>query len=138
METAIILITHDLGVVAEMCNRVVYAGRVVEEAPVLELFESLKHPYTAALIGSTPVLGQAEKELVTIPGSVPSPLNPPTGCRFRTRCPLAFDKCSQDEPSFKDYGDEHYAACWLLETGEKGASKLTRENLPEEATLVDV
>ncbi|MFQ5471410.1 MAG: ABC transporter ATP-binding protein, partial [Dehalococcoidia bacterium] len=88
MDTAIILITHDLGVVAEMCDRVdvMYAGRIVEKAPVVELFQNPKHPYTAALIGSTPVLGEANKELTTIPGSVPNLINLPLGCKFAPRC----------------------------------------------------
>ena len=88
METSIILITHDLGVVAEMCDRVVvmYAGRVVEESPIIELFANPNHPYTEALIGSTPVLGQADKDLTTIPGSVPNLINLPTGCKFAARC----------------------------------------------------
>jgi oligopeptide/dipeptide ABC transporter ATP-binding protein len=123
METSIILITHDLGVVAEMCDRVVvmYAGRIVEEAPVIELFESPKHPYTAALIGSTPVLGQAEKELVTIPGSVPNLINLPIGCKFAPRClprvENGLEICTEEEPEIKPIAPNRRVRCWLYEEG---------------------
>ncbi|MEZ4591226.1 MAG: ABC transporter ATP-binding protein [Chloroflexota bacterium] len=121
METSIILITHDLGVVAEMCDRVVvmYAGRVVEEAPILELFKSPKHPYTAALIGSTPVLGQAEKELVTIPGSVPNLIDLPRGCKFAPRCMARVENdltiCTEEEPALERIAPNHQVRCWLYE-----------------------
>ncbi len=121
MDTAIILITHDLGVVAEMCDRVdvMYAGRIVEKAAVVELFKNPKHPYTAALIGSTPVLGQAEKELVTIPGSVPNLIDLPTGCKFAPRCQARIDnnleKCTEEEPQLKQIGANHWTRCWLYE-----------------------
>jgi peptide/nickel transport system ATP-binding protein len=121
MDTSIILITHDLGVVAEMCDRVVvmYAGRVVEEAPIIELFESPKHPYTAALIGSTPVLGQAEKDLVTIPGSVPNLIDLPQGCKFAPRCLARVENeleiCTEEEPELKKIAQNHKVRCWLHE-----------------------
>ena len=121
METSIILITHDLGVVAEMCDRVVvmYAGRIVEEAPIVELFETPKHPYTAALIGSTPVLGQAEKELVTIPGSVPNLISLPTGCKFAPRCLPRVENnleiCTEEEPELKAIAPNRKVRCWLYE-----------------------
>lgn len=121
MDTSIILITHDLGVVAEMCDRVtvMYAGRVVEEAPVEELFASPKHPYTKALIGSTPILGEADKELTTIPGSVPNLIDLPIGCKFAPRC-LArvennLEKCTQEEPAIKMVSSQHDVRCWLYE-----------------------
>jgi oligopeptide/dipeptide ABC transporter ATP-binding protein len=121
MDTSIILITHDLGVVAEMCDRVVvmYAGRIVEKAPVIELFNSPKHPYTAALIGSTPVLGQAGKELTTIPGSVPNLVDLPEGCKFAPRCTPRVEKeleiCTQEEPELKSMGHNRMVRCWLYE-----------------------
>ena len=120
-DTAIILITHDLGVVAEMCDRVnvMYAGRIVETAYVKELFQSPKHPYTAALIGSTPVLGQTDKELTTIPGSVPNLINLPSGCKFAPRCVARIEnnleKCTQDEPELKKVAHNHWTRCWLYE-----------------------
>lgn len=121
MDTSIILITHDLGVVAEMCDRVVvmYAGRVVEEAPVEQLFNAPKHPYTIALIGSTPVLGQAEKDLVTIPGSVPNLINLPSGCKFAPRCLARIENeleiCTEEEPQLKMIGQNRWVRCWLYE-----------------------
>lgn len=119
--TAIILITHDLGVVAEMCDRVnvMYAGRIVEEAPVHELFNNPKHPYTDALIGSTPVLGQANKALVTIPGSVPNLIDLPAGCKFAPRCQARIENnleiCTQEEPELKQVAPNHAVRCWLYE-----------------------
>ena len=121
MDTAIILITHDLGVVAEMCDRVdvMYAGRIVEKAPVVELFQNPKHPYTAALIGSTPVLGQAGKELVTIRGTVPNLIDLPVGCKFAPRCQARIDnnleKCTVEEPQLKQIAANHWTRCWLYE-----------------------
>ena len=121
METSIILITHDLGVVAEMCDRVevMYAGRIVEEAPVVELYKSPKHPYTEALIGSTPVLGQAGKELFAIPGSVPNLIDLPPGCKFAPRClPRVQNNltiCTEEEPELKTIGPNHKVRCWLYE-----------------------
>lgn len=123
METSIILITHDLGVVAEMCDRVVvmYAGRVVEEAPVIELFANPKHPYTQALIGATPVLGQPDRELTTIPGSVPNLIALPEGCKFAPRCRSRFENnlqiCTVEEPQIKRIGENHSVRCWLYEEG---------------------
>jgi oligopeptide/dipeptide ABC transporter ATP-binding protein len=121
MDTAIILITHDLGVVAEMCDRVnvMYAGRIVEQAPVVELFKAPKHPYTDALIGSTPILGQADKELTTIPGSVPNLIDLPVGCKFAPRCIARVQHnltiCTEQEPELKPIAPNHTVRCWLYE-----------------------
>lgn len=121
METSIILITHDLGVVAEMCDRVnvMYAGRIVEEAPIVELFQNPKHPYTAGLIGSTPVLGQSGKELLGIPGSVPNLIDLPPGCKFAPRCLPRVENdltiCTEEEPQLKVIGPNHKVRCWLYE-----------------------
>ena len=121
METAIILITHDLGVVAEMCDRVsvMYAGRIVEEADIIELFDNPKHPYTDALIGSTPVLGETDKELTTIPGSVPNLINLPPGCKFAPRCQARIENeleiCTEEEPTLKEVAANHWVRCWLYE-----------------------
>jgi oligopeptide/dipeptide ABC transporter ATP-binding protein len=121
METSIILITHDLGVVAEMCDRVnvMYAGRLVEKAPVNELFQESKHPYTQALIGSTPILGHVERELVTIPGSVPNLIDLPQGCKFAPRCiervQNDLEICTEEEPELKMIAPEHWVRCWLYE-----------------------
>lgn len=121
METSIILITHDLGVVAEMCDRVnvMYAGRVVETADVHDLFSSPKHPYTEALIGATPVLGQVDRDLVSIPGSVPNLVNLPDGCKFAPRCVARIEnnleKCTEEEPELKMVAPDHWVRCWLYE-----------------------
>lgn len=117
-DTAILLITHDLGVVAEMCDRVVvmYAGEVVEEATVFELFADPKHPYTKGLIASVPKLGERKDELDSIKGQVPSPMNMPMGCKFAQRCERAMDICLQLEPPMYDTGMQAKCACWLYET----------------------
>ncbi len=115
--TAILLITHDLGVVAEMADRVlvVYAGRKVEEASVRDLLNSPRHPYTLGLLGAMPRLGESDtgQRLTEIPGSVPSMLEPIVGCAFAPRCPLAIDRCRAELPPLIAHGDtKHLAACW--------------------------
>ena len=118
--TAILLITHDLGVIAEMADdvAVMYAGRVVEQGPVDKVFASPQHPYTEALLHSLPVLGMTQAEpLKVIRGMVPSPLRWPTGCRFAPRCDYAFDRCST-YPPLLDVGGQR-AACWLCEGGRR-------------------
>ncbi len=121
LDAAIILITHDLGVVAEMCHRVMvmYAGRVVEEAGVIDLFQKPAHPYTQALIASTPVLGQAEKDLQPIPGSVPNLINLPKGCKFAPRCKARIEHdlqiCTEEEPELIEIDANHKVRCWLYE-----------------------
>jgi peptide/nickel transport system ATP-binding protein len=116
---AIILITHDLGVVAEMAQRVVvmYAGRKVEEAPVEKLFAHPRHPYTRGLLGSMPRLGDSVREgvvkrLVEIPGMVPSLKEEQPGCLFAPRCRNAIAHCVQETPPFAEHGAGHSAACW--------------------------
>ncbi len=113
--TAVILITHDLGVVAELCHRVVvmYAGQIVEAADADSLFNSPKHPYTVGLMGSVPRLGPKVKErLGPIRGLPPNLLNPPAGCRFRPRCPHTNARCAEDPPMVQ-VGPDHQVACWL-------------------------
>lgn len=113
---SVLLITHDLGVVAETCDRVavMYAGKVVEYAPVVELFERPKHPYTHGLFRSLPMLSERKETLEVIPGAVPSPLDFPTGCRFRTRCSMAQEICEQ-EPGLREILPDHSAACHFAE-----------------------
>jgi oligopeptide/dipeptide ABC transporter ATP-binding protein len=112
---AMLLITHDLAVVAEMADRVVvmYAGVVVEEAPLGELFASPAHPYTEGLLESIPRIGSGHGRLKTIGGTVPDPLRLPPGCRFSDRCPKRFERCVSEEPPLFDAGDGHRSRCWL-------------------------
>jgi len=121
MGTAIILITHDLGIVAEMCQRVavMYAGRIVEQADVVTIFDRPKHPYTVGLIGSVPVLGVVKDKLEVIPGNVPNLVNLPPGCQFAPRC-LARVKhsltiCTEKEPALKPVAPGHTVRCWLYQ-----------------------
>jgi len=114
--TAIMLITHNLGLVAENCSTVavMYAGKVVEQAPVRTLFSNPRHPYTQGLLRAVPRLDHPPKQpLPTIPGMVPNPLRLPAGCRFRDRCPHAIDRCAQEEPPLQSSGPDHVAACWV-------------------------
>jgi oligopeptide transport system ATP-binding protein len=112
---AIILITHNLGVVAGLCDRIVvmYAGKVVEQAPADELFYRSAHPYTQALLQAVPRLDAPQTgRLANIPGVPPDLLNPPSGCRFHPRCSLAVDRCQQDVPTLEYWKDDHVVACW--------------------------
>jgi len=112
--TAIILITHDLGVVAEMCKRVIvmYAGQIIEMAPVEELFSHPRHPYTLGLMNSVPRIGQDVKvPLHPIGGLPPDLRDPPKGCRFRPRCPRRTAQC-EETPPLEVMGPFHLAACW--------------------------
>ena len=130
-----LFIAHNLSVVEHFSDRVgvMYLGKMVEMATREDIYRDPLHPYTQALMSAIPIPDPTiKRQRIILQGDVPSPFNPPTGCRFHTRCPLAFDKCSQEEPPFKDYGNEHYAACWLLETGETGASKLTIDKVGKE------
>ncbi|GAC1355493.1 MAG: ABC transporter ATP-binding protein [Herpetosiphon sp.] len=115
INTAIILITHDLGVVAEMADNVLvmYAGKIVEYAPVQTLFDDPKHPYTQGLLASIPVLGVMKDELTVIPGAVPNLLNLPPGCRFATRCPYKMDQCDAEEPPLIQVSGNRLVRCWL-------------------------
>jgi oligopeptide/dipeptide ABC transporter ATP-binding protein len=121
MGTSIILITHDLGVVAEMAQRVatMYAGQIVEETDVKTLFHQPKHPYTIGLIGSIPVLGVIKDELDVIPGNVPNLVNLPPGCRFAPRCKARIEHnleiCFQEEPKLKPVAPNHTVRCWLYQ-----------------------
>jgi len=119
--TSIVLITHDLGVVAEMASRiaVMYAGRIVEEAPVRTLFKDPKHPYTQGLLASIPVLGRVTEELDVIPGTVPNLISLPPGCRFAPRCRARVEHgleiCSREEPELRSVAPDHKARCWLYQ-----------------------
>lgn len=114
--SSVLLITHDLGVVAEMCSRVIvmYAGKIVEEAPVDAIFNNPLHPYTRGLIASVPKLGSNVKVLPSIPGTVPDLSAMPKGCRFAPRCQFARDICKTTEPKLAAYGQDRRCACHLV------------------------
>ncbi|HPI97185.1 MAG TPA: ABC transporter ATP-binding protein [Synergistales bacterium] len=115
--SAIMLITHDLGVIAETAQRVVvmYAGKVVEEAEVIPLFSSPEHPYTQGLLRSIPRINEDRERLDVIEGVVPNPLDFPPGCRFHNRCPHCFEKCRSKEPPLYILGSGRKVRCWLFE-----------------------
>lgn len=115
-EMSVMLITHDLGVIAEMCDRVVvmYAGQIVESTDVRTLFNNAKHPYTQGLLSSLPKPNQRKGELNTIPGNVPRPDELPNGCKFAPRCPKAFDKCWEEQPPLLNLEDQA-CRCWLYQ-----------------------
>ncbi|WP_322798803.1 ABC transporter ATP-binding protein [Thermoflexus sp.] len=122
MHTAIILITHDMGIVAEMCDRVavMYAGQIIEEADVRTIFRNPQHPYTRGLLGSIPVMGVVKPRLDTIPGTVPNLINLPPGCRFAPRCQARLEHraqlgnlCLEENPPLFHIGPGHQVRCWL-------------------------
>lgn len=117
LNLALIMITHDISVVAETCDTIVvmYAGKVVEKGTTREVLENPLHPYTMGLANAFPDLHQKEKQLISIEGSPPNLVNPPPGCRFAPRCPFALARCSQEEPEYQNSGDqEQGAACFRL------------------------
>jgi peptide/nickel transport system ATP-binding protein/oligopeptide transport system ATP-binding protein len=111
---AVLIITHDLGVIAEIADEVIvmYAGKIVESAPVKALFGDPQHPYTIGLLGSIPRLDVERERLATIEGTVPSPNNQPKGCRFSPRCPFADRRCREEPPPLREIGNGHQVACW--------------------------
>jgi oligopeptide/dipeptide ABC transporter ATP-binding protein len=121
--TSILLITHDLGVVAETASRVIvmYGGEVVEEAKVETLFDAPHHPYTEGLLRAMPRVGETRDRLSTIPGTVPSPTAWPNGCRFRDRCPYAWDRCEKEHPPLYQIGTGHVSRCHLAEEPQRRA-----------------
>nr|WP_239565521.1 ABC transporter ATP-binding protein [Brevibacillus fulvus] len=118
--TALLLITHDLGVVAEMCDRVVvmYAGQIVEEADVRSLFQQPRHPYTVGLMASIPEVTSSQERLSSIPGTVPLLHEMPSGCRFAPRCAQAMEICRQQKPELISVTERHKCRCWLYAEGE--------------------
>src|ERR1044071_2216173 len=119
--TSVLLITHDLGVVAENCTRVIvmYAGEVVEEATTIDLFARAHHPYTEGLLGAMPRVGGEKDRLATIPGTVPPPTNWPKGCRFRVRCPYSWERWEAEHPPLYQIGGGHTSRCHLAEEPER-------------------
>jgi oligopeptide/dipeptide ABC transporter ATP-binding protein len=133
-KTAVILITHDLGVIAEMAERVavMYAGRIVEEAGVKPLFSQPLHPYTKGLIGSIPVLGKIKDRLDVIPGTVPNLINLPPGCRFAPRCRSRVEYglkiCTQVEPDLIEIEPHHSVRCWLYQSTDGHKAPLEKDH----------
>jgi oligopeptide/dipeptide ABC transporter ATP-binding protein len=120
LHTSILLITHDLGVIAEMCDRVavMYAGSIVEQASVEEIFEDPKHPYTQGLWGAIPRIDQEKEALAVIPGTVPDLSQPPLGCKFHPRCSYRFDPCDRMIPPLFQTSHGHFVSCYLYEGGK--------------------
>ena len=118
---SILIITHNLGVIAEMCDRVavMYAGNIVEQADLKTLFKSPKHPYTHALLAAVPKVGTKKGKLASIPGMVPSLITPPPGCKFHPRCPHAMDICRKKFPQMSEIEKGRMARCFLYSGGEK-------------------
>ncbi|MCZ2256970.1 ABC transporter ATP-binding protein [Sporosarcina sp. G11-34] len=118
-QMAILLITHDLGVVYEYTDRVMvmYGGQIVEQAPTKQLLRLTKHPYTQGLLASLPNIDEDVDRLGTIKGTVPPAYNFPKGCRFATRCPYVMDKCKESNPELKKIGPDHFVRCFLYEEG---------------------
>jgi len=114
-DTSVLLITHDLSVVAQTCDRVavMYAGNKVEDGSVRDIFKDPKHPYTQGLLKAIPKISAGQEKLVGIDGAVPSMLNPPSGCRFHPRCPYAKEICSAEKPRSIELGGEHSVSCVL-------------------------
>jgi oligopeptide/dipeptide ABC transporter ATP-binding protein len=123
-DMALILITHNMGVVANMCDRVavMYAGQIVEEAPITELFEDPRHPYTWALLRSLPSIDRIDERLPAIPGFPPDMTMPPPGCRFVPRCPFAEQIC-EEPPPLAEVGRGRKTRCWVAQRGETFAGR---------------
>lgn len=131
--SAVILITHDLGVIAEMADNVavMYAGQIVEQTSVRDLFKEPLHPYTVGLIGSTPVLGKIREKLDVIPGTVPNLVNLPVGCRFAPRCRARVNHnltiCTDKEPDLIQIGEGHTVRCWLYQDSDQHTAPLKKQ-----------
>jgi oligopeptide/dipeptide ABC transporter ATP-binding protein len=119
LNLTMILITHNMGIVAELADRiaVMYAGKLMEVAGMVDLYDRPLHPYTQGLLKSIPTIDLEKQELATMPGSPPDLIDPPPGCRFYPRCPQAMDKCSREDPPVLETENRHQVACWLYEEG---------------------
>jgi peptide/nickel transport system ATP-binding protein len=118
--SSILMITHDLGVIAETVQKVavMYAGKIVEQADTQKIFANPKHPYTKGLLDSIPDMDRpvpGDKKLKAIPGTVPSLMNLPVGCSFQERCGYVMDRCRREEPALLESGADHFVRCWLYE-----------------------
>jgi oligopeptide/dipeptide ABC transporter ATP-binding protein len=122
-------VSHDLSVIEHICDRVaiMYLGKVVEIGTKDDIFKNAKHPYTQALLSAIPMVGKRDRERIILEGDIPSPVNPPAGCRFHTRCPYATERCATEAPELTCLGDEHKVACHLVAVPE--------EEKPQEAAV---
>ena len=112
-----LFISHDLSIVKHICHKigVMYLGSLVELAPKNELYDNPLHPYTKALLSAVPIPDPTiKRERIILKGDIPSPANPPSGCKFHTRCPYAMDKCKNEAPEYKCVGKDHFVACHLV------------------------
>lgn len=122
MQLSIIIISHDLPMVTAICDRIaiMYAGKIIEWGDTEDILNDARHPYARGLLDATPDLANPDKEVISIPGSVPNLINPPQGCRFHPRCANAIDRCKQEIPQFKEVQAGHYVACFLSEVDGNG------------------
>jgi oligopeptide/dipeptide ABC transporter ATP-binding protein len=134
LDFSYIFITHDLGVVRSLCDRVsvMYLGRIVEEGPTEEIFTMPRHPYTAALLTASPIpdpVKARQRRKILLGGDVPSSVDPPAGCRFHPRCPLCFEQCALEEPALRAVGLGHSSACHLADQAETWEFETTKGEL---------
>ncbi len=134
MDMSMLMITHDLGIVAEICDdvAVMYAGAIVESGTLEEIFDHKRHPYTEGLFNSLPDIKNKDRDLIPIRGMMPNPANLPSGCPFHPRCTYALEKCREAEPPERWFSDTHYARCWLYENSAE--PKLLSKDYTEEET----
>lgn len=125
MNTSVVFITHDLGVVSELCDTVIvmYNGHIVEKAPVADIFREPLHPYTQGLLSAIPRITKERKPLSTIEGMVPNPVERIKGCRFWPRCPKACDRCRKEEPPVFSVGEDRQVRCWLYAQADNGSQE---------------
>ncbi|MFX1378152.1 MAG: ABC transporter ATP-binding protein [Promethearchaeota archaeon] len=134
-KTSILLITHDLGIIAELCDRiaVMYSGNIVEYATAIDLFKNPRHPYTKGLIGAIPSIEKRDQELETIRGMVPNLIYPPSGCRFHPRCDYRLEICDKIKPILTEIGDKYYVACHLFDPKYKDSPKFDWAHIEDES-----
>ena len=133
--TSILLITHDLGIIAELCDRiaVMYSGNIVEYATAVDLFKNPRHPYTKGLIDAIPSIEKRDTELKTIRGMVPNLIYPPSGCRFHPRCDYRLEICDKIKPVLTEIGDKYFVACHLFDPKYKDTPKYVWSQKEEDA-----